>query len=71
MRELEPLFRQVEHFADVLADEPSRSRESGPAARVALAGQRMYLAKQAGRNRCVIDEGGEAYPTVASGAKGE
>jgi hypothetical protein len=33
MKKLEPLFLQVEHFSDALADEPSRSQESGPAAR--------------------------------------
>ena len=30
----------------------------------ALADHRMYLAKQAGRNRYVLDERGEAYPIV-------
>ena len=41
------------------------------AALVSLADHRMYLAKQAGRNRYVLDESGEAYPIVATQAKGE
>jgi diguanylate cyclase (GGDEF)-like protein len=36
------------------------------AALVSLADHRMYLAKQAGRNRYVLDDSGEAYPMVAS-----
>jgi diguanylate cyclase (GGDEF)-like protein len=36
------------------------------AALVSLADHRMYLAKQAGRNRYVLDDSGEAYPIVAS-----
>ena len=32
MKKLEPLFLQVEHFSDALADEPTRSQQSGPAA---------------------------------------
>lgn len=32
---------------------------------VALADRRMYLAKQAGRNRCVLDASGAAYPIFA------
>jgi len=32
MKKLEPLFLQVEHFSDALADEPSRSQGGRPAA---------------------------------------
>jgi hypothetical protein len=32
MKKLEPLFLQVEHFSDALADEPSRSPPSDPSA---------------------------------------
>lgn len=37
----------------------------GVPALVSLADHRMYLAKQAGRNRYVLDTSGEAYPIVA------
>jgi hypothetical protein len=37
---------------------------------VALADRRMYLAKEAGRNRYVLDASGEAYPIVAPEAAG-
>jgi diguanylate cyclase (GGDEF)-like protein len=41
-------------------------RAQDAAALVALADHLMYLAKQAGRNRYVLDESGEAYPIVTS-----
>ena len=52
--------------AELRADEVQSA-----AALVSLADHRMYLAKQAGRNRYVLDESGEAYPIVAPDAKGE
>ncbi len=38
---------------------------------VSLADQRMYAAKQAGRNRYVLDSSGEAYPVLAPAAAPE
>jgi diguanylate cyclase (GGDEF)-like protein len=46
-------------------------RAQSAAALVSLADHRMYLAKQAGRNRYVLDDSGEAYPIVTPEAKGE
>jgi diguanylate cyclase len=43
-------------------------RTASSAELVALADRRMYLAKQAGRNRFVIDASGEAYPLLPSAA---
>jgi len=51
--------------------ELNADRVESAAALVSLADHRMYLAKQAGRNRYVLDASGEAYPIVATQGKGE